>query len=64
MVYVVQSYGALFWTLSIVFYAEVRRPQRFGDWIGHRPQVDGAGETYSVGPVTKTLFQSLDKSRS
>jgi hypothetical protein len=43
MVYVVQCYWALFWTLSIVFYVEVKRPQRFGDLIGHRPQVDGAG---------------------
>jgi hypothetical protein len=25
--------------------------QRFGDWICLRPQVDGAGQTYSVGPV-------------
>jgi hypothetical protein len=29
-------------------------PQRFGDWICLRPQVDGAGQTYSVGPVRKS----------
>jgi hypothetical protein len=33
----------LFWILSIVFYVEDKRPQRFGDWICLRPQVDGAG---------------------
>jgi hypothetical protein len=33
----------LFWTLSIVLYVEDKRPQRFGDWICLRPQVDGAG---------------------
>jgi hypothetical protein len=33
-----------FWTLSIVWYVEVyKRPQRFGDWICLRPQVDGTG---------------------
>jgi hypothetical protein len=32
-----------FWNLSIVWYVEVhKRPQRFGDWICLRPQVDGA----------------------
>jgi hypothetical protein len=29
-------------------------PQRFGDWICLRPQVDGAGQPYSVGPVRKS----------
>jgi hypothetical protein len=29
-------------------------PQRHGDWICLRPQVDGAGYTYSVGPVRKS----------
>jgi hypothetical protein len=29
-------------------------PQRFGDWICLRPQVDRAGQTYSVGPVRKS----------
>jgi hypothetical protein len=29
----------LFWTLSIVLYVKVKRPQRFGDWICLRPQV-------------------------
>jgi hypothetical protein len=29
-------------------------PQHFGDWICLRPQVDGAGQTYSVGPVRKS----------
>jgi hypothetical protein len=33
----------LYWTLSIVWYVEDKRPQRFGDWICLRPQVDGAG---------------------
>jgi hypothetical protein len=33
----------LFWTLSIVLYVEDKIPQRFGDWICLRPQVDGAG---------------------
>jgi hypothetical protein len=33
----------LFWTLSIVWYVEDKRPPRFGDWICLRPQVDGAG---------------------
>jgi hypothetical protein len=32
----------LFWTPSIVFYVEDKRP-RFGDWICLCPQVDGAG---------------------
>jgi hypothetical protein len=32
---------------------EDKRPQRFGDWICLRPQVDGAGQTYSAGPVRK-----------
>jgi hypothetical protein len=32
----------LFWTLSIVWYMEDKRPQRFGDWISLGPQVDGA----------------------
>jgi hypothetical protein len=41
----------LFWTLSIVLYVEDKKiPQRFGDWICLCPQVDGAGQTYSVGP--------------
>jgi hypothetical protein len=35
----------LFWTLSIVWYIEDKRPQRFGDWICLRLQVDGAGLT-------------------
>jgi hypothetical protein len=30
----------LFLTLSIVWYVEDKRPQRFGDWICLRPQVD------------------------
>jgi hypothetical protein len=34
---------SLLWTLSIVLYVEDKRPQRFGDWICLRPQVDGAG---------------------
>jgi hypothetical protein len=29
-------------------------PQRFGYWICLRLQVDGAGQTYSVGPVRKS----------
>jgi hypothetical protein len=33
----------LFWTLSIIWNVEDKRPQRFGDWICLRPQVDGAG---------------------
>jgi hypothetical protein len=33
----------LLWTLSIVWYVKDKRPQRFGDWICLRPQVDGAG---------------------
>jgi hypothetical protein len=33
----------LFRTLSIVLYLEDKIPQRFGDWICLRPQVDGAG---------------------
>jgi hypothetical protein len=33
----------LFWTLSIVLYVEDKIPQRFGDLICLRPQVDGAG---------------------
>jgi hypothetical protein len=33
----------LFWTLSIVLYVEDKIPQRFGDWICLRPEVDGAG---------------------
>jgi hypothetical protein len=32
----------LFLTLSIVLYVEDKRPQRFGEWICLRPQVDGA----------------------
>jgi hypothetical protein len=28
-----------------------KKSQRFGDWICLRPQVDGARQTYSVGPV-------------
>jgi hypothetical protein len=44
----------LFWTLSIVLYVEDKRPQRFRDWNCLRPQVDGAGQTYSVGPVRKS----------
>jgi hypothetical protein len=43
----------LFWTLSIVWYVEDKRPQRFGDWICLRPQVDGAD------PVSETLCFSL-----
>jgi hypothetical protein len=27
-------------------------PQRFEEWVCLRPQVDGAGQTYSVGPVS------------
>jgi hypothetical protein len=42
MVYVVQSYWA-YYGLSIVLYVEDKKPQRFGDWICLRPQVDGAG---------------------
>jgi hypothetical protein len=30
----------LFWTLSIVLYVKDKRPERFGDWICLRPQVD------------------------
>jgi hypothetical protein len=45
----------LFWTLSMVLYVEDKKiPQRFGDWMCLRPQVDGAGQTYSVGPVRKS----------
>jgi hypothetical protein len=34
----------LFWTLSIVLCVEDKKiPQRFGDWVCLRPQVNGVG---------------------
>jgi hypothetical protein len=42
-VYLAIELLGLFWTLSIVLYVEDKIPQRFGDWICLRPQVDGAG---------------------
>jgi hypothetical protein len=45
MVYVVQNYLASFFGLcpSSGMWKFYKRPQRFGDWICLRPQVDGAG---------------------
>jgi hypothetical protein len=33
-------------------------PERFGDWICLRPQVDGAGQT-ETDPVSETLWDFL-----
>jgi hypothetical protein len=44
MVYVVQNYLASFGLYpSSGMWKFYKRPQRFGDWICLRPQVDGAG---------------------
>jgi hypothetical protein len=59
MVCVVQNYLASFWLCpSSRIWKFYKRPQRFGDWICLRPPVDGAGETYSAGPVRKCYSQS------
>jgi hypothetical protein len=55
MVYVVHNYLASFGLCpSSRMWKFYKRPQHFGDWICLRPQVDGAGYTYSVGPVRKS----------
>jgi hypothetical protein len=51
MVYVVQSYWACFGLYPVCGRQKI---PRFGDWICLRPQMDGAGQTYSVGPVRKS----------
>jgi hypothetical protein len=57
--YVVQNYTVYFglYPSSGIY---DKKSQRFGDWICLRPQVDGARQTYSVGPVRKRQSQSLD----
>jgi hypothetical protein len=54
MVYVVQSYWACFGLIHRLVCGRQKIPQRFGDWICLRPQMDEAGQTYSVGPFIKS----------
>jgi hypothetical protein len=58
MVYNTKLLG--FWTLSIVRNSKYKKAQRFGNWIGFRPQVRRE-DTYSVGPLRKNQIQGPNR---
>jgi hypothetical protein len=54
--YVVQNYWPLFWTLSIVFYEEVKRPQGFADCTVTVPRWMGHDIPTHLGPLERTCL--------